>query len=640
MLNQDQTSKQLYDLLLSRNLQADTLTADGRPPEDPGDAKVFKFDFVASSGKNYGTVVILMDFNAIAIYYSDNIGRGFVEKDKKQWFDLLQQLKQFAVRHFMTFDVRNVNRMKFDLKKRSALRESLTESWVGNRTTSYYGNPQQARLMIKHTRPLGEADARYRLIDKLFIETADGERFKLPFASLTGGRAMVEHVRNGGTPYDIRGQHISSLVEELNTLRRFTRASKNKIFENENTSGLVEQATLYYESLKKTAKRIATPQGYNNYFENWQPLEITNGDIIVEHLREMFVTQSIDERIDQALPILARIQQETAMKEVEMFESWTNSLTEGCWALPKTREQQKKFLDLMAEPLMAGPDGVNATRQLDDVFGDDSLFDAIEDVATVNPDTDVRSVVINHMTRYDNDHNPEIEALLSQINLQGSESPDMAPDMEMPPQMDDTDVGPELTGQEDGVDVEEPPMAEGKSVAKTSKYKYDRDLDQILKHAGVKDPTDPQKADDKAAVNYEVSSYDRLDESVMADIVTDIQEMCERGLEVEEIADSLKIPVSFVNQVVSDYNELDENCGHCGHEDEMEEGAAGSALGGMAGKALGAAMGPVGSLVGGAIGSYAGDKIGDKLSERGGTTPVHDPELVRLKTLAGFTMVK
>jgi hypothetical protein len=47
------------------------------------------------------------------------------------------------------------------------------------------GEQTQARLVIKHNRTLGEDDKRYRYVESLFIETADQERFRLPFKSLS-----------------------------------------------------------------------------------------------------------------------------------------------------------------------------------------------------------------------------------------------------------------------------------------------------------------------------------------------------------------------------------------------------------------------------------------------------------------------
>jgi hypothetical protein len=107
----------------------------------------------------------------------------------------------------------------------------------------------------------------------------------------------------------------------------------------------------------------------------------------VEDLKSLFVETRIDPRIEQALPMLARIQKEAqAMKEAEIFESWANRIVEGTWALPETPEQQDELKMLMSQPLPVGADGMNATEQLYGLVGDDVLFDIIGDIAEENPD--------------------------------------------------------------------------------------------------------------------------------------------------------------------------------------------------------------------------------------------------------------
>ena len=116
---------------------------------------------------------------------------------------------------------------------------------------------------------------------------------------------MLEHVRQGGKPYDIRGNHIVTIVNEMNLLSRFRRANQGKIFEGE-TQHLVEQATHYYETLQNNLKSLSTTRGYSKYFESWDPAALTDEDVIIEDLRHMFIEQNIDSRIEQALPLLAR----------------------------------------------------------------------------------------------------------------------------------------------------------------------------------------------------------------------------------------------------------------------------------------------------------------------------------------------
>ena len=279
----------------------------------------------------------------------------------------------------------------------AAIKEGLFESYYGNKKISYAGEPTQARLMIKHSRNLEENDARFRYVESLFIETADGERFKLPFKKLSGGRAMLEHVKQGGNPYDIRGQHISQIVEQLNVLAQFRRANQKKVFEGV-AGELVTETNMYYTNLQRELKTLSSSQGYNQYFESWTPADISDSELVVEDLKNLFVETRIDPRIEQALPMLARIQQETnTMKEAQIFEDWANNVMEGTWALPDTPEAQAKLDELMSQELIVGPDATNATEQLYDVVGDDQLFDILADLAEQDPrancwdDTDVQA---------------------------------------------------------------------------------------------------------------------------------------------------------------------------------------------------------------------------------------------------------
>ena len=198
------------------------------------------------------------------VFFGDNMGKTMESEDKQDWFEFLNQLKQFATKNFLEFSPRNLNKLRYSLAGQAAIREGLFESWQGNATTSWNGEPTQARLMVRHKKRIGEGDARYRYIESMFVETADGERYRLPFTRLSGGRAMVEHVRQGGKPYDLRGQHIVGMVEELNVLSRFRRANLGRIFEG-NTQGLVTEANAYYENLNRVMQGLGKSRGYQSY---------------------------------------------------------------------------------------------------------------------------------------------------------------------------------------------------------------------------------------------------------------------------------------------------------------------------------------------------------------------------------------
>jgi hypothetical protein len=389
---QNNTPQSLYDLLLTRDFEPKA-TKNGAPPlnangqEDILAANMFEFNY-KTPNKNYGTVVILLgDDNNLVVYYGDNVGRSMETEDKTSWYNFLEQLKSFAVRNMLTFELDNIKKLKYTMQGLAAIKEGLFEGYYGNRKVSYSDQPKKTRLVIKHNRALGETDARFRNIDSLFVETENGERYRVPSRSLMHGKLLARHCSEGGNPYDAFGRHINDVVTELSTLSRFIRASKNKEFGND-ASEMVETAIRHYSDLKAKAKHMISKRGYQESCDSFDPASISDVEITTEAIRNMFVTQMLDQRIEEALPILARLQG-TEMKEADEFESWTDSIVEGTWALPDTAEAEIKIKELMSKPLIVGADATNATEQLYDLVGDDILFDALNDLADKDPNANV-----------------------------------------------------------------------------------------------------------------------------------------------------------------------------------------------------------------------------------------------------------
>ena len=385
MAIENSLSQQLLDLLATRNIHPEMLDKMGKPT-DARNAKTITFDYTSGSGKDYGTMVIVLDNdNEMKIMYGDNLGRTMDGDDKSEFFDFIQHLSQKATANRWTHTIQDISQLKHTMQGLAAIQEGLFEGYYGNKKVSYTGNPTEARLQIVHSQPLGENDARYRHISKIFIETVDGERFKLGFKSLSGARAMLEHVRQGGKPYDVRGNHISETVTEISVLNRFNRASANRILEGV-TQELVTEAQAYYQTLRENLKHMASSRGYNKYFESWHPATINEQEGVVDNIKTLFIEQSIDSRIEAALPLLAKIQQRgQEMKEADIFESWINQISEGTWTLPETPEQLDKLQTLMTGELIVGPDATNATEQLYDLVGDDILFDRLHALADQDP---------------------------------------------------------------------------------------------------------------------------------------------------------------------------------------------------------------------------------------------------------------
>ena len=371
----------LFDMLVTRDFEPKFKDAEGKDVDTPDQAKMFWFDWKTPT-KNYGTVVILLrEDQTMMVFFGDNLGQTMDSSDKSDWYEFLEQMKNFAVRNMLSFTTENINKLKYTMQGMAAIKEGLFEGYYGNKKYSYSDQPKQVKLVIKHDRPLGEGDKRYRNIESMFVETADGERFKVPTRSTMHGKMLARHVSEGGNPYDAFGQHISEIIAEMHTLAKFVRASKNKNYAD-NTAKLVETAVRHYNDLKAKAKRMIGQRGYRMERESFDPAAVTTTNRLTDSIRNMFIEQSLDPRIEEAMPILARLSsKDKEMKEADEFESWANTVTEGTWSLPDTPAAEAKLKELMAKPLIVGADAMNATEQLYDLVGDDELFDILSDIA-------------------------------------------------------------------------------------------------------------------------------------------------------------------------------------------------------------------------------------------------------------------
>jgi hypothetical protein len=104
------------------------------------------------------------------------------------------------------------------------------------------------------------------------------------------------------------------------------------------------------------------------------------------------------------------------MKEIAVFEAWTDRMMEGTWELPETPEQLNQLRQLLSQSLTVGVDAMDATEQLGGLVGDDELFDRLTDLADRDPNANAwdDSAVMDRMWELA-DSSPELAAALTQI---------------------------------------------------------------------------------------------------------------------------------------------------------------------------------------------------------------------------------
>jgi hypothetical protein len=431
-------SQKIYDFLVTQNLSPSLADQQGRSTDDPEKAILFSFDWQGPSGRNYGTVVILVNpTSGVELYTADNLGRTMLAQDKDAWLGgddgrsgFVPDLKRIAVTSFSDiaghpFNVLNINRLKYTMQGIAAIREGLFEGYYGKKRMSWSDQPQRARIMIRHSRDLAEGEPRHRAIESLFVENEAGERFRVPSRNLMHGRMLARHVAEGGTPYDAFGQHINTMVEEMATLTRFMRASRDRDF-TPGAQQLTAEAVRHYQDLRAKARRMVSQRGYREARDSYDPAEITETEAVTDHIREMFTQQHIDQRIESALPVLARIQ-ERNMREVTEFESWAHQVTEGTWNFPETPQQIEDLQQILSQPMPVGADAANATEQLSDILADDELYDRLGELAALDAAADARPVIVGRLAELGVDLDIDISAAGTDT---GSEQPDMSEDLD------------------------------------------------------------------------------------------------------------------------------------------------------------------------------------------------------------------
>jgi hypothetical protein len=382
---------------------------------DPGEARFFNFDYIGKSGQNFGNVTVsLVDEGTLKVYFSANIAVGLEPEDEKEWYGFLKNLRHFARRNMLQFDVRDINRSNLDLKdikqqsqsdstfdkEELAIAESKLYGLGNNRRVSF-ADIGPHKLIIKHKDQIDPErhGARARQIEHIFIETPIGERFLLDHTNLHGARATANHLRHGGNIGDEGSNLINEMVKEMASMRHFVRSMRNRTFEDAETVGMVEAALARYNEVKDHLKRFQGRKGHELLQDMCQQKYDEDTELDVDALRERFVKKIYDDRFNEALPYVYRAykhRQKINPPGSHEFESWANDVVESTWDDDGyvDNTEYAEFIEIMQSPLSVGLDGVDAIAALSDIIDTETLSIAIRRLSVnQGPDADARRTV-------------------------------------------------------------------------------------------------------------------------------------------------------------------------------------------------------------------------------------------------------
>ena len=271
--NFERIAKDLVTQLSTRFPSMRKETIDSKPIDGKNfrdqDTRRLSFDFTDDRGgeKLTNVSISLSDSDekpAMSVLWSKN------PRDDS-WMNFLDELGDFAQTHGLDFDLQNPSQSNLD--KRDPIGEGrMTESRLSGTSKTSYQDIGEAKIIVRHSSPVNynAPNGRTQHIESIFIENAAGERFKYPYKHLNGARALAEHIKNGGTPYDAIGAHITGLSEELASLRKFKGyVSRNQAL-GEAMGDITSKVMERIEEVKNEIHSLQRPSYYSHFAENFE----------------------------------------------------------------------------------------------------------------------------------------------------------------------------------------------------------------------------------------------------------------------------------------------------------------------------------------------------------------------------------
>ena len=443
--------------------------------DDPKQARFFKFDYVVD-GVPLGNVdVSISDDDGLVAIYSNDIVEGQDEFVKNKFFNFLQELREFAKQRLMNFDTRDIEKTNLEkrdyeyMSKKNNGEGNMSESKLYGTSKTSYQQLENAKLIVKHSAPVNFENpaGRAQRIESIYIENAQGERFKYPFKHLNGARALAQHVGHGGTPYDAIGEHVIGLSEELSKLRMF------KSYVDRNASLSEAMGTIHskvmerIDQVKKEIHQLQSPIRYAEFAESFATAESKEipEDIMNDWIDRLTI-RTFNEELKNVFPYIFKLVDESDIpvkeltiedlvaeeeghcsvcdnpspkctcddtKEVKEFAQYEATLNrvigERNDIFSDKEDSQQVAIDklnqLVSQPLQVGADGSNAVESLSDVIDDDELMDVFKELADIDPESDIREILKDYITIKDEENGTDI---LSKINFSEEGAEEMPPE--------------------------------------------------------------------------------------------------------------------------------------------------------------------------------------------------------------------
>jgi hypothetical protein len=325
----DAIGEDLFNKIRGRFPEVTIGNEQGTVTNEPKEARFFDFDY-----NGLGKVSVSLDEDdGLTVIYSKDFMEDQDEQTKESWYDFLKELRVFGKKRMLNYSVRDITKSNLTKRDYNFLAKTpedgqMTESKLYGTSRISYQKIGEARIVIKHTEGVNQESAigRTQKIGKIYIESADGERFRYPFKHLSGARAMARHVAEGGNTYDDFGKHIVGLSEEMSKLRKFKNYMGRSAVMAESLAGYVDVVKERIATVKKTITNLQKPAYYAETFAAFETpmMEDVPADVKENWIDQLTIKQ-FNEELSDVFPYIYNLVSE-ATKATELGPDDLNEL--------------------------------------------------------------------------------------------------------------------------------------------------------------------------------------------------------------------------------------------------------------------------------------------------------------------------
>lgn len=302
--------------------------------EDIPKARFFEFEYT-ESGEPLGTVAITLDAqDGVVVQVSGDLVNDDDDTTHHGAYKFLRSFRQFAKDRLLNFDIQNIGKSNLDKRdynfqaKRKeepvmAMPQTpvMESKMYGNNRMSYQDLGENTRLVVKHNQlvNLDLPAGRTMHIESIYIENAQGERFKYATKHLNGARALAEHIKHGGTPYDAIGKHITNLSEELASLRKFKGFVGRQEQVSEAMGSVTDRVLERIDMIKETIHKLQRPAYYESFVESFEEQdEQMIPETIVNDLIDRLTVRTFNEDLKAVFPYIYKFIDESELPVLEV----------------------------------------------------------------------------------------------------------------------------------------------------------------------------------------------------------------------------------------------------------------------------------------------------------------------------------